>query len=168
MNNWSQLNTQQDEVDSLTQRGKADSFFYHMSCCGRFSVDTECRSTPKFWNALMKNRCIISPEAIMLVLKTHRLVIFFLLVPSPPHLGSVSTNYYSSPLCCFLEISCHYSESGMVSGLQVQKEMYMICIFLEHTIQPVHTVAAYRCQKELAIKLILEGHQNEEQNGGLP
>lgn len=56
----------------------------------------------------------------------------------------------------------------MVTGRKVQKEMYMICIFLEHTIRPVHIVAEYRCQKEPAIKLILEGHQNEEQKGGLP
>lgn len=53
-------------------------------------------------------------------------------------------------------------------GLKVQKELYMIYIFLEHTITPVHTVAKCRCQKELTIKLILEGHQNEEQKGGLP
>lgn len=65
-------------------------------------------------------------------------------------------------------ISCHYSGTGTVTGLKGLKEMYVICIFLKHTIRPVHTVAEYRCQKELAIKLILERHWNEEQKGSLP
>lgn len=65
-------------------------------------------------------------------------------------------------------ISCHYSETGMVTGLKGQKEMYVICIFLKHTIWPVHAVAEYRCQKELAIKPILERCRNEEQKGSLP
>lgn len=68
----------------------------------------------------------------------------------------------------FFAISCHYSGTGMVTGLTGQKEMYVICIFLKHTIQPVHTVAEYGCQKELAIKLILERHRNEKQKGSLP
>lgn len=44
----------------------------------------------------------------------------------------------------------------------------MICIFFKHTTQDVHTVAQYRYQKELTIKLILEEHQKEEQKGSLP
>lgn len=58
MNNCSQFNIQQDETDSLTQRGKMDSFIYEMSLCGSFSVNTEYRSTPKLWNALIKKQCI--------------------------------------------------------------------------------------------------------------
>lgn len=68
----------------------------------------------------------------------------------------------------FFAISCHYSETGKVTGLKGQKEMYVICIFLKHTIRPFHTVAEYGCQKEGAIKLILERHWNEDQKGGLP
>lgn len=44
----------------------------------------------------------------------------------------------------------------------------MICIFFKHTIKDFHTVAQYRYQKELTIKLILEEHQKEEQKGSLP
>lgn len=58
MKNCSQFNIQQGEVESLTQRGKMDSFIYQMSLCGCFSVDTEYRSTPKLWNALIKKWCI--------------------------------------------------------------------------------------------------------------
>lgn len=84
-----------------------------------------------------------------------------------PHLGSVSKQLFFISVLVFA-ISCHYSETGMVTGLKGQKAMYVICIFLKNTIRPAHTVAEYRCQKELAIKLILERHWNEEQKGSLP
>lgn len=83
------------------------------------------------------------------------------------HLGLVLANY-SSSLSFFLAIICHCSKTGMTTGHKVWKEVHMSCIFFKHTIQHIHTVASYRRQKELTIKLILEGHESEEQKGSLP
>lgn len=134
-----------------------------MPLSSSFCVNAEYRSTPKLWNALMKKQYItftrssytgpgISPTCHFLLSASFRF--------SFKQLFFISELVYA--------ISCHYSETGIVTGLKGQKEMYVICIFLKHTIWPVHTVAEYRCQKELAIKLILERHRNEEQKGGLP
>lgn len=127
-----------------------------------FSVNIEYRSTPKLMNALMKKQYITFTRSSYtgpgISLTCH-----FIL--------SASFRFNFKQLfisVLFFAISCHYSGTGMVTGLTGQKEMYVICIFLKHTIQPVHTVAEYGCQKELAIKLILERHRNEKQKGSLP
>lgn len=134
-----------------------------MPLLSNFCVNAEYTSTPKLRNALMKKQYITFTRSSYTGPGISLTCLFLL---STLFRFSFRQLFFISVLV--YAISCHYSETGMVTGLKGQKEMYVICIFLKHTIWPVHTVAEHRCQKELAIKLILERHRNEEQKGGLP
>lgn len=127
-NNCRQCSIQQDEVNSLTQRGKTE-FYYQMPLLSNFCVNAEYTSTPKLWNALMKKQYITFTRSSYTGPGISLTCLFLL---STLFRFSFRQLFFISVLV--YAISCHYSETGMVTGLKGQKEMYVICIFLKHTI----------------------------------